>query len=174
MGDVLIGLSQSLERLFVQCYSLFKSYLAFLRFCFSTTECPTKVLNMLSRTQPPPCGSGKKFKKCCHHKQFSFEENGDGGFDRIVPMDEDESSLLSKHIDSLGPNVFTDTPGPIGPVLCLVRDNGPRLHPLHLNSVDFVAFSLFSSEELGCFLVADDLFRFGIPFDHAVESSGYR
>ena len=65
---------------------------------------------MPSRNEPCPCGSGKKFKKCCYHKQFSFSENELGGFDRSVPMDDDLSSLLSKHIDSLGPDVSPDTP----------------------------------------------------------------
>ena len=65
---------------------------------------------MPSRNEPCPCGSGKKFKKCCYHKQFSFQENEDGSFDRLAPMDEDLSNLLSKHIESLGPNASPDTP----------------------------------------------------------------
>ncbi len=65
---------------------------------------------MPSRNEPCPCGSEKKFKKCCYHKQFSFQENELGSFDRSVPMDEDLSSLLLKHIDSLGTDVSPDTP----------------------------------------------------------------
>jgi len=76
----------------------------------STTDRNTKAPTIPSRHQPSPCSSGKKFKKCCYHKQFSFEENGDGSFDRIVSIDEDLSSLLSKHIDSLGPDVSPETP----------------------------------------------------------------
>ncbi len=68
------------------------------------------ALIMPSRNEPCPCGSGKKFKKCCYQKQFSFEENELGGFDRSVPMDEDLSSLLLQHIDSLGSDASPDTP----------------------------------------------------------------
>jgi len=77
---------------------------------FLITAPDKKAPNMPSRNEPCPCGSGKKFKKCCYHKQFSFQENDLGSFDRLVPMDEDLSSLLSKHIDSLGPDVSPDTP----------------------------------------------------------------
>jgi hypothetical protein len=65
---------------------------------------------MPSRNEPCPCGSGKKFKKCCYAKQFSFQENEGGGFDKLVPMDDELAKLLSQHIESLGPDVSPDTP----------------------------------------------------------------
>lgn len=29
--------------------------------------------NKIGRNDPCPCGSGKKYKKCCHHQKFDYE-----------------------------------------------------------------------------------------------------
>ena len=55
-----------------------------------------------SRNEPCPCGSGKKYKKCCYGKGYEFEENEKGTIRRVVPMDDQLSDLLQKQIDGLG------------------------------------------------------------------------
>ena len=41
-----------------------------------------------------PCGSGKKYKKCCIRKKFSWVENDDGGIGKAIPMDPELQALL--------------------------------------------------------------------------------
>jgi hypothetical protein len=50
----------------------------------------------LSRNAPCPCGSGKKYKKCCYGKDFDFEEDGQGNVFKSVPITEDIAELLKE------------------------------------------------------------------------------
>ena len=50
----------------------------------------------LSRNAPCPCGSGKKYKKCCYGKDFEFEEDDDGNIFKSVPITEDMAKLLKE------------------------------------------------------------------------------
>lgn len=58
----------------------------------------------ISRNQPCPCGSGKKFKHCCYNKSFTYEEDGEGNAVRSVPIDDQLAEMLDNHLKSLGPS----------------------------------------------------------------------
>jgi len=74
----------------------------------------------LSRNAPCPCGSGKKYKHCCYHKGFDYEEGDDGAVYKSIPLTDDMKGVLEeqrrkfieKHGREPGPNdpVFFDMP----------------------------------------------------------------
>jgi SEC-C motif len=74
----------------------------------------------VSRNAPCPCGSGKKYKKCCWGKGFEWEEDEDGSFYRSTPLSPEMADILQmqrqkfidKHGREPGPNdpVFFDMP----------------------------------------------------------------
>jgi hypothetical protein len=76
----------------------------------------------ISRNDPCPCGSGKKYKKCCYGKDFDFEEDDDGNLFKSVPISEEMAELLQeqrqkyieKHGREPGPDdkIFFDMPHP--------------------------------------------------------------
>lgn len=74
----------------------------------------------VSRNAPCPCGSGKKYKQCCIHKDFEWLEDDDGNIFKSVPvpdemralLDEQRQSFIAKHGREPGPEdpVFSDLP----------------------------------------------------------------
>ncbi len=50
----------------------------------------------LSRNALCPCGSGKKYKHCCIHKDFDWVETEDGGIARLVQVPEEVSQALKE------------------------------------------------------------------------------
>jgi hypothetical protein len=76
----------------------------------------------ISRNDPCPCGSGKKYKKCCYGKDFDFEEDEEGNLFKSVPISDEMAELLQeqrqkfieKHGREPGPDdkVFFDMPHP--------------------------------------------------------------
>ena len=50
----------------------------------------------VSRTAPCPCGSGKKYKHCCLHKDFEWFEDDDGNMFKSMPLSDDMSDLLTE------------------------------------------------------------------------------
>ena len=56
----------------------------------------------VSRNEPCPCGSGKKYKQCCYRKNFTFEEDSNGTIRRSMPISDGLASMLQDHVDSLG------------------------------------------------------------------------
>lgn len=54
----------------------------------------------ISRNDPCPCGSGKKYKKCCIGKSFTWTENDDGQVVRQVPLSSDVVDVLTGLRDS--------------------------------------------------------------------------
>lgn len=66
----------------------------------------------ISRNAPCPCGSGKKYKRCCYGKNFDWVEGGDGGVSRALPVSEDlinvlgmlEQQFVKRHGREPGPN----------------------------------------------------------------------
>ncbi len=76
----------------------------------------------ISRNDPCPCGSGKKYKKCCYGKDFDFEQDGEGNLFKSVPISDEMAELLQeqrqkfieKHGREPGPDdkVFFDMPHP--------------------------------------------------------------
>jgi len=46
-----------------------------------------------------PCGSGKKYKKCCMRKEFSWVENDDGVIGKAIPMDAELQALLHEQLE---------------------------------------------------------------------------
>ena len=76
----------------------------------------------LSRNAPCPCGSGKKYKKCCWGKGFDWEEDEGGNRYRSTPISPEVADILQaqrqKFLDRYGrepgPNdpVFSDLPHP--------------------------------------------------------------
>jgi hypothetical protein len=69
----------------------------------------------LSRNAPCPCGSGKKYKHCCHGKGFEWQEDEAGKLYKSVPLSGEMKTLLEeqrqKFIDKYGRE-----PGPDDPV----------------------------------------------------------
>jgi SEC-C motif len=76
----------------------------------------------VSRNAPCPCGSGKKYKKCCWGKGFDWEEDEGGNLYQSTPISPEVADILQaqrqKFIDQHGrepgPNdkVFFDLPHP--------------------------------------------------------------
>ena len=76
----------------------------------------------ISRNDPCPCGSGKKFKKCCIDKDFDWLEDEDGNIFKSIPMSDDMMQIFGKQrqafIDRNGREpdpddpVFPDMPHP--------------------------------------------------------------
>jgi len=76
----------------------------------------------ISRNDPCPCGSGKKYKKCCYGKDFDYEEDEQGNLFKSIPMSEEMGDLLQeqrqKFVEKYGrePNptdqIFFDMPHP--------------------------------------------------------------
>ena len=48
----------------------------------------------LSRNAPCPCGSGKKYKHCCIHKDFDWVEMDDGRIGRSMPISEEVADIF--------------------------------------------------------------------------------
>ena len=76
----------------------------------------------VGRNEPCPCGSGRKYKKCCIDKKFAWVRGEDGSISRQVPMNEEMREILAiqrqkwieKHGSPPGPddNVFFDMDPP--------------------------------------------------------------
>jgi len=76
----------------------------------------------ISRNDPCPCGSGKKFKKCCIDKDFEWLEDEDGNIFKSIPMSDDMVDMLQSQREAFvkthgrepGPDdpVFPDMPHP--------------------------------------------------------------
>jgi hypothetical protein len=76
----------------------------------------------ISRNDPCPCGSGKKFKKCCIDKDFEWLEDEDGNIFKSIPMSDDMMEIFGKQRQAFidrngrepGPDdpVFPDMPHP--------------------------------------------------------------
>src|SRR5437667_12181802 len=69
----------------------------------------------ISRNAPCPCGSGKKYKKCCWGKGFDWEEDEEGNLYKSTPISPEMKEVLEqlrqKFIDQYGRE-----PGPSDPV----------------------------------------------------------
>jgi SEC-C motif len=69
----------------------------------------------ISRNAPCPCGSGKKYKHCCYHRGFEWQEDEQGDIYKSIPMSSEVSEILGrqkqKFIDKYGRE-----PGPDDPV----------------------------------------------------------
>jgi hypothetical protein len=74
----------------------------------------------ISRNAPCPCGSGKKYKKCCYGKDFDFEEDDQGNVLKSIPLSKEMNEILQeqrrkfieKHGREPGPDeqIFFDMP----------------------------------------------------------------
>lgn len=45
-------------------------------------------MRKIGRNEKCPCGSGKKYKQCCFHKDYDFFENSDGEIVKSIPINE--------------------------------------------------------------------------------------
>ncbi len=63
---------------------------------------------MTARNEPCPCGSGKKYKRCCYRKAFSYQEDANGTIRRSIPINDKLAWLLGKAVDELGPDAAQD------------------------------------------------------------------
>ena len=50
----------------------------------------------ISRNAPCPCGSGKKYKKCCWDKGFDWEEDESGNLFKSIPISEAMADVLQE------------------------------------------------------------------------------
>jgi len=67
-----------------------------------------------------PCGSGKKYKKCCWHKSFEWVQDDDGTIRKAVPipdelkelLEEQREAFIAEHRREPGPDdlLFPDLP----------------------------------------------------------------
>src|SRR5262245_24217432 len=76
----------------------------------------------LSRNAPCPCDSGRKYKHCCYHKGFEWQEDEEGGVFRAGPitpemkdnLQDQRQRFVEKYGREPGPGdpVFFDLPHP--------------------------------------------------------------
>ena len=52
------------------------------------------VTKRYPRNEPCPCGSGKKYKKCCYTKEFEFTVDDQGTVSRTVAMTPELRELM--------------------------------------------------------------------------------
>lgn len=74
----------------------------------------------LAQKAPCPCGSGKKYGRCCHGKNFEYLVDEDGNIFKSIPMsdelaaviEEQKRKFVEKHGRELsdGDNLFFDMP----------------------------------------------------------------
>lgn len=69
----------------------------------------------ISRNDPCPCGSGKKFKKCCIDKDFEWLEDEGGNIFKSVPMSDEMVDVLQNQREAFVKNHGRES-GPGGPV----------------------------------------------------------
>lgn len=69
----------------------------------------------LPRNSICPCGSGKKHKKCCINKEFSWVTDNEGNISRSVPINNELMSLLEVQLQRFK-ETFGRDPGPNDPV----------------------------------------------------------
>lgn len=77
-------------------------------------------MRKVSRNEICPCGSGKKYKKCCIGKEFEWVKDEDGNIFREVKLNEDlreafeyqRKAFIEKHGREWGPDdkIFFDAP----------------------------------------------------------------
>jgi len=64
-----------------------------------------------SRNNLCPCGSGKKYKRCCWGKGFSWVEDEQGQIGRAIPLSAEEFALLEQQRQRLRQHLGRE-PGP--------------------------------------------------------------
>jgi hypothetical protein len=74
----------------------------------------------LSRKAPCPCGSGRKYGRCCYGKEFEYLVDEEGNIFKSIPMsdelaeviEEQKRKFVEKHGREPGPgdNLFVDMP----------------------------------------------------------------
>jgi hypothetical protein len=57
---------------------------------------PQRISEKYPRNLPCPCGSGKKYKKCCIHKDFEFALDNTGETDKMIPMTEQTEGVIDR------------------------------------------------------------------------------
>jgi len=62
-----------------------------------------------------PCGSGKKYKKCCIRKKFDWVENENGDISKSIPIVPDLRELLQVQLERFRER-FGREPGPNDPI----------------------------------------------------------
>lgn len=72
-------------------------------------------MKKISPNAPCPCGSGKKYKKCCINKKFTWMESDSGALAKSVPIDPELRSLLDLQLERFRERFGRD-PGPNDPV----------------------------------------------------------
>ena len=61
----------------------------------------------IGRNEKCPCGSGKKYKHCCLHKAFSFDQDEEGTV-RRSPISDELGDMLTTHLDGLSEKLGRD------------------------------------------------------------------
>jgi SEC-C motif len=82
----------------------------------------------VSRNAPCPCGSGKKYKKCCWGKGFDWEEDEGGDLYRSTPISPEVAEVLEQQRQQFIEK-FGREPGPDDPVFSDLP------HPEHLEAM---------------------------------------
>lgn len=71
--------------------------------------------NQVSRNGPCPCGSGKKYKICCHRKGIKYVEDDAGVVGRSVPINDDVAEVMRVQREKFVA-WFGREPGPDDPI----------------------------------------------------------
>jgi hypothetical protein len=74
----------------------------------------------LSRNAPCPCGSGKKYKRCCYGRDFEYLEDEEGNIFKSIPMTDEMGEIIDEQSQRFfqkfgrepgpGDNLFFDMP----------------------------------------------------------------
>jgi hypothetical protein len=85
------------------------------------------MAHRVGRNEPCPCGSGKKYKKCCWGKTFEYVEEDDGTVYRNIPLNDEAMDVLREQHEK-----FIDVHGrPPGPGDQIFFDLPPTEHLEH-------------------------------------------
>ena len=101
---------------------------------FTDVDCRKRQVSMprkISRNAPCPCGSGKKYKQCCHGKDFDWVETEDGGIGRSIEMPEELQELVGSLFESFRARHGRD-PGPTDRLF----DEAPHLEHIEHYTVE--------------------------------------
>ena len=53
----------------------------------------------VGRSEPCPCGSGKKYKACCYDKAFQYVQDAEGNIFREIPMNAEMKEAFQERLE---------------------------------------------------------------------------
>ena len=74
----------------------------------------------VSRNDPCPCGSGRKYKRCCYAKAAPLVQGPDGELAHALPMSDEMVEILQRQREKFIAR-YGREPGPDDPIFVAVR-----------------------------------------------------